>query len=148
MNKKIYLAGSCGSEDRTFMRSIAQMLRRHNFEVYCPFDLKIPNAWDMSQDLWAEKVFEEDIRAIHWCDIMISISKGRESTAGTNWEQGYAYALKKKVYVFQVTDKPTSIMTYCGCADFYSSSYEDIYDDLNSWIHKERHITICTTTLT
>lgn len=118
---KIYLAGSCSSEQRTMMVRVADFLREYdNTEVFCPFELKIPNAWDMSQEAWAQKVFDEDTRAIREADIVILITPGRESTAGTNWEQGFAYALGKPVYVFQITNKSTSLMTYCGCELFFN----------------------------
>lgn len=130
MGVKIYLAGSCGSTERTQMVSIAEFLRMEGYEVFCPFEIKIPNAWDMSQEEWSQKVFCKDIKAINDCDIMISISVGRVSTAGTNWEQGYAYALGKIVYVFQITNEPTSLMTYCGCTTFVNTSMEDICDDI------------------
>lgn len=116
---QVYLAGPCDSDNRTMMVHIAGILRKLGFSLYCPFELKIPNAWDMSQEDWAQEVFNKDIEAINECDFMIMISTGRKSTAGTNWEQGYAFALKKPIYVFQVTDAPTSLMTYCGCTSFY-----------------------------
>ena len=47
---KIYLAGSCGSERRSYMVSVGEELRALGSEVYCPFELKIDNAWDMSQE--------------------------------------------------------------------------------------------------
>ena len=52
---KIYLAGSCGTDRRTQMQKIATALRRLDYEVYCPFELKIENAWDMPQEEWAQK---------------------------------------------------------------------------------------------
>ena len=39
---------------------------------------------------------ERDIMEIESCDLMISISPGRIGTAGTNWEQGYAYQAKQQ----------------------------------------------------
>lgn len=60
-------------------------------------------------------VFDKDVSAIDECDFVVMLTKGRESTAGTNWEQGYAYAKGKPVFVFQYTDYDTSLMTYCGC---------------------------------
>lgn len=45
----IYLAGSCSSEERTLMVNIAKFLRDNGKELYCPFELKIPDAWDYSQ---------------------------------------------------------------------------------------------------
>ncbi len=128
---KIYLAGSCSSDDRTMMKHIAEHLRtREDTEVYCPFELQIPNAWDMSQEEWAQKVFDEDVRAIKEADVVVLITPGRESTAGTNWEQGYAYALGKELYVFQITDKATSLMTYCGCNYFFNVKSENHLKEL------------------
>lgn len=115
---KIYLAGSCGTEQRENMVVVANALRKANYEVYCPFELKIPDAWEMSQEDWAAKVFEKDIEALNACDVMVYITPGRVSTAGSNWEQGYAYALGKKIYVFQYVISKTSLMTYCGCDYF------------------------------
>lgn len=124
----IYLAGSCASDHRTMMRKIAGLLRNEpSFEVYCPWELKIENAWQMSQENWSQQVFMQDCKAIEDCDIMIVISYGRESSAGVNWEQGYAYALGKKIFVLQVNNQPTSLMTYVGCFNFYNVS-EDLQD--------------------
>jgi nucleoside 2-deoxyribosyltransferase len=116
--KKIYLAGSCSKEERGRMEEIAAALREKGYEVYCPFELKIPNAWDYPQETWARKVFDADVAAIDDCDFMVMISKGRMSSAGTNWEQGYAYAKGKPVFVFQWAHCDTSLMTYCGCKRF------------------------------
>ena len=115
---KIYLAGPCSKNERTHMEAIASALRKKGYEVYCPFELKIPNAWDYSQEEWSKMVFDKDIAAIDECDFMILMSKGRNSTAGTNWEQGYAYANGKDIFVFQYTKEETSLMTYCGCKYF------------------------------
>lgn len=121
---KIYLAGSCGTDRRTQMRKIATALRRLDYEVYCPFELKIENAWDMPQEEWAQKVFDADVAAIDACDLVVMISPGRVSTAGTNWEQGYAYAKGKRILVFQYTREPASLMTYCGCENMFIMAYE------------------------
>lgn len=148
---KIYLAGSCSSDDRTMMKQIANHLRaREDTEVYCPFELQIPNAWDMSQEEWAQKVFDEDVRAIKEADVVILITPGRESTAGTNWEQGFAYALGKRIYVFQVTDKPTSLMTYCGCDLFFNATSDrELYGLITSALSiSRRNKRLCDTTLT
>jgi nucleoside 2-deoxyribosyltransferase len=124
--EKIYLAGSCGSESRTMMQRIAQRLREADYEVYCPFELKIENAWDMPQEEWARRVFEKDIKAIDACDIFLMISPGRIGTAGTNWEQGYAYARGKSIEVIQYTKEQTSLMTYCGADHFYNIDMKNL----------------------
>lgn len=127
----IYLAGSCASEHRTLMMKVKSCIQSlidlKNDTLYCPFDLKIKDAWSLSQEKWSQEVFVQDCKAIEDCDVMIIISYGRESSAGVNWEQGYGYALGKKIFVLQVTNQPTSIMTYVGCFNFYNVS-EDLQD--------------------
>ena len=117
---KIYLAGDCSTENRYDIVQIAKLFREYGkYEVYCPWELKIENAWDMPQEEWAQKVFEADIKAIQECDIFFMISQGRKSTAGTNWENGYAYGLNKTIITLQITDEPTSLMTYCSADEFF-----------------------------
>lgn len=132
---KIYLAGPCDTENRTMMVSISKFLRNNNMEVYCPWELKIENAWNMSQEEWAQKVFEVDIKAIQDCDYMLSISIGRISSAGTAWEQGYAMGINKPVAVIQINEKnPTSLMTYCGCNLFTSvKNTQEFWSELQ-WV--------------
>ena len=151
---KIYLAGPCDSENRTMMINIARVLKELNYEVYCPWELKIENAWDYTQEEWAQKVFDADVKAIKNCDMVIMISYGRISTAGTNWEQGFAYALNKPIYVFQITDNSTSLMTFCGCSEFWNTNKHEIsyqikkvmiYFKENGFILDKKW---CTTTLT
>lgn len=128
---KIYLAGSISQENRTMMVNIARILRRgYGFEVYCPWELKIENAWGMRQDVWANEVFEADYKAIKDCDIFILITPGRESTSGSNFEQGLAFGLNKTIAVFQITDAPTSLMTYCGSTNFYNCSRENVHEKI------------------
>lgn len=123
---KIYLAGPCDTENRYNMVQISKVFRGYGgYEVYCPWELKIENAWDISQEEWARKVFEADIKAIQECDTFVMITPGRESTAGTNWENGYAYALNKHIVTIQITDKPTSLMTYASSSEFFNSSLAD-----------------------
>lgn len=147
---KVYLAGPCSSEHRTMMTNIAKTIRNiKGFDVYCPFELKIENAWDMTQEDWSKAVFDKDIAAIHDCDIFLMISLGRESTAGTNWEQGYAYALKKPTYVFQITSAKTSLMTFCGCNSFKNCDIEHIDDAITyALINKIYYTGYCETILT
>lgn len=157
--KKIYLAGSCSKEERGRMEEVAAALREKGYEVYCPFELKIPNAWDYSQETWARKVFDADVAAIDDCDFMVMISKGRMSSAGTNWEQGYAYAKNKPIFVFQYTNYETSLMTYCGCTRFINLPTEineklDVFTCIaeypyETWIRtRNRGLNLCSTILT
>ena len=133
---KIYLAGPCDTEHRTIMVKIAERLRREpRLDVYCPWELKIENAWDMTQENWSAEVFWHDVGAINDCDVFLMISIGRKSTAGTNWEQGYAFAKKKTVYVIQITDETTSLMTFCGCTHFWNTNKEDLHKNIANIIN-------------
>lgn len=126
----IYLAGNCSSEKRTMMVNIAKILRLNGYTVYCPFELTIEDAWSYSQEDWAQKVFDADLSAINKSDIFIMVTPGRESTAGTNWEQGYAYAQNKRIIVVQYTEEPTSLMTYCACNTFICTDEDRIALDI------------------
>ena len=128
---KIYLAGPCDTENRYNMVQIAKVFREYGgYEVYCPWELKIENAWDIPQEDWARKVFEADIKAIQECDTFVMITPGRESTAGSNWENGYVFSLNKPSYIIQINDSPTSLMTFCGCTFFLNSSLKNLYNDI------------------
>ena len=136
---KIYLAGPCDTENRTIMVEAAKYIRTvWKEEVYCPWELKIEDAWNYSQEDWAQMVFDKDVEAINNCDTFIMISVGRKSTAGTNWEQGYAYALKKPIYVIQITEEPTSLMTFCACDGFFNAHKRNMENVLSA-ILKERY---------
>lgn len=130
---KIYLAGPCDHDNRAIMIKIAAILREKNIEIYCPWELKIENAWDYSQEDWAMRVFAADTEAIEKSNVMLVISMGRNSTAGTNWEQGYAFGLHKPIAVLQTTDAPTSIMTFWGCDYFKNTDINNLEKDLD-WI--------------
>jgi nucleoside 2-deoxyribosyltransferase len=131
---QIYLGGPCDSEHRTLMVRAAEALRSMGHNVYCPFELKIENAWDYSQEDWAQMVFKADISAMNHCDYAIVISLGRISSAGTNWECGYFYACGIPVYVLQVNDSPTSLMTFCGADYFVSTTEVDLVNELEVFV--------------
>lgn len=129
--KKIYLAGPCDTDNRTMMWKIATLLSEDNeFEVYCPWTYKVPDAWTYSQEDWAAFVFSQDIVKIQECDVFLMISVGRQSTAGTNWEQGYAWGLGKDTIVIQINDKPASLMTYHGCDMYINTNMNDLDYDM------------------
>lgn len=151
MKEKVYLAGSCSSEQRTIMQHIAARLREAEYDVYCPFELKIPDAWSYSQEEWAMRVFEKDIAAIDACDIFLMITPGRHSTAGTNWEQGYAYAKGKRIEVIQYTREQTSLMTYCAAKHFVTCAESELTSTALAavdGVYDHYYSNICETVLT
>ena len=116
--KKIYLAAPFGtkeSEKRKNAEIVACILENKGFDIYKPWTVFIPNAWDLPNDVWANKVFNNDKTAIDESDIVVVLSYGRHSTAGTNWEAGYAFGTGKIVVVVEMTDEIMSLMVSNGC---------------------------------
>jgi len=117
--KKVYLASSMEPVFRGFIREAAETLRK-KFDVYVPMDNFIPNAWDYPNNEWGLMVFQNDVAAIEDSDYVVVLNYGRtRTTAGCSWEAGYAYALRKKVFVVDVNpcpDEPfvTSLMVENG----------------------------------
>lgn len=116
---KIYIAAPFGeknSEKRKNAEIAAAMLEEKGFSVYRPWTVFIPNAWGLPNAVWGRKVFENDKAAIDAADIVVMLSYGRcSTTAGTNWEAGYAYGIGKKLIVVEMTDEIMSLMISNGC---------------------------------
>lgn len=111
---KIYLAASLDQDKRDDMFIAVASLRMRGFDVYAPVEHKVPHAWDYPNDEWGLMVFTSDIDAIHDCDIVVMLCYGRNSSAGVNWEGGYAYGIGKKVIVVEMTDDIMSLMVANG----------------------------------
>lgn len=111
---KIYLASTLQKNKRGEMEEARDILVNQGHSVYVPGEQKIDGAWEYSNQDWARLVFEADIRAIKECDVVVMLSQGRKSTAGVNWEAGYAYGIGKKVIVVEMTNKPMSLMVSNG----------------------------------
>ena len=117
--KKIYIASPIFTdEERALVREYANQFRQYDeIEVYVPMEHKIEDAYSMTNAEWGRKVFEADITALNECDAVVVLYYGLISDSGTAWEQGYAYAKGKDVYVFYVGDKKdahTSLMVVNG----------------------------------
>ena len=115
--EKVYIAapfGKVGSPERYNAESAAVIMENHGFEVYRPWINIIPHAWDYPNVEWGQMVFANDITAINDADVVIVLSYGRESTAGTNWEAGYAFGIGKQVILVEMTDKVMSLMVANG----------------------------------
>lgn len=102
----------------------------------------------MEQEPWAVAVYNIDINEIEECDAVLAISMGRMSSAGTNFELGYAKGIKKKSYVLQYTAADTSVMTYAGCTQFANSTVERLSKDCIDLLEGRLKPTKCTTRLT
>jgi nucleoside deoxyribosyltransferase len=116
--KKVYIAASFAYADRTktesrkidIERIVGKVKEKLNADFYIPHQLKIENAWDMSLEDWARKVYEHDIGALNSADLVIFISYGKENNSGSVWECGYAYAKAIPIVVVKMTDEAESLM--------------------------------------
>ena len=104
----IYLASPFSTQrKRIIAEKAAEILERKGFEVFKPWSYKIPHAWDYPNTEWGQMVFMNDVKALDSSELVVVLSYGRESTAGTNWEAGYAYGTGKKVIVVEVRESGT-----------------------------------------
>lgn len=113
-NKKIYVAAPINPESTLNVCSVMCVLEKQGFEIYVPFKHHVTNAWDYPNNEWGLMVFQSDIEAIKDADYVVMLSYGRESTAGSNWEAGFAYGIGKKVIVVEMTDNVMSLMVANG----------------------------------
>lgn len=114
---KVYLAtpvGDPNTPERRLAEEALAILEDKGFDVYAPWKLKIPNAWDYPNSEWGRLVFESDVVALNNAELVVVLSYGRMSTAGVNWEAGYSYASGKKVIVVEMTGEIMSIMVANG----------------------------------
>lgn len=114
---RAYIAAPFGEKD-SFQRAkaitAAEIMMGKGYEVFMPWAYQIPHAWDYPNTEWGQMVFMNDLKAIDGADIVIVLSYGRESTAGTNWEAGYAFGTGKTVIVVEMTDDVMSLMVSNG----------------------------------
>lgn len=112
---KIYIAGSVAPEFRMSVNELTNRLRETGYDVYAPLEHTVENAWDWPNDEWGLQIFRMDVEAINHCDIMVVLSWGRRmTTAGTSWEQGYAYGIGKKILFVEMNNEEQSLMCANG----------------------------------
>ena len=132
-SKKLYLASPFfGENERRAAIDVCEHFRSRGHSVVLPLEHKFPNAYDMSNPDWGRAVFEYDIQAIQSADFVVCLSYGRQSTAGTNWEAGYAHGIGKPVLVVEMPGvKLMSLMLMNGCHAVFRSIEELKKYDLN-----------------
>ena len=114
---KIYIATTIGKLRGLYRNNAIKaknILESLGHVVIAPWETKIPGAWEISNQEWGRRVFKEDINCIKEADAIVVLSYGRKSTAGVNWECGYAYGIGKKVIVVEMTSKIMSLMVSNG----------------------------------
>ena len=111
---KVYISSTLSLDKRDNMKKAAEIVRNEGFDVYDPSEHQIDHAWEYPNREWGLMVFQADIQAIRESDYVVVLSYGRESTAGTNWEAGYAFGLGKKVILVEMTDNVMSLLVANG----------------------------------
>lgn len=116
----IYLAAPWFNDNESFYyEAILNKIRSEGHTVYAPKEHEIPNAWNMSNEDWANKVFQADVNAIVKCDEVWVLNFGMYSDTGTAWECGYAYGIGKTIRQLLVGKNHTySLMMINGCDEF------------------------------
>ena len=108
--QKVYIASDMFSTYRKgLINKMASCLRRMGREVYVPHEHDIEDGWNMPNKEWGKRVFEEDVKALDWCDTVIYFCEGMTGDIGSAWECGYAYAKGKKIYIEYLGDKDDKI---------------------------------------
>lgn len=91
---KLYLGGPMfvAAEVR-YNLWLAEELRSHGFEVYCPNESEPINDKTRT-DITARKIYAADIEALEWAHVYVmQVSED----SGTNWEAGYMDCLSTRV---------------------------------------------------
>ena len=112
---KIYIATPMDPDKRDHAIRIVNGLREQGHTVYAPWEHEIEHAWDWPNDEWGLMVFENDITAIREADWVVVCSWGRQgTTAGTAWEQGFAFGIGKNILLVEMDDSIQSLMVANG----------------------------------
>jgi len=92
---KIYLAGPLFSlAEQSLNAELARFLESEGFEVWLPQEHE-------PRDQTARAIFEMDVAAIDWADMVVACMDGPDPDSGTAWECGYAYAKGKPVICYR-----------------------------------------------
>ena len=70
--KKVYLASPLHTDElKARITKVVTYLREEGNSVYSPMELKIPNAWDISNHEWAKKVYDNDVKELTNADLIV-----------------------------------------------------------------------------
>ena len=92
---KIYLAGPLFSlAEQGFNAELACFHESEGFEVWLPQEHE-------PRDKTARAIFEMDVAAIDWADMVVACMDGPDPDSGTAWECGYAFAKGKPIVCYR-----------------------------------------------
>ena len=92
---KIYMAALLFSlAERGFNAELARFLECEGFEVWLPQEHE-------PRDKTARAIFEMDVAAVDWADMVVACMDGPDPDSGTAWECGYTYAKGKPIVCYR-----------------------------------------------
>lgn len=109
--------GTPGSTKRKNVEKLYKILLKlfSPNDIYCPWRYHVPHAWDYPNTEWGLMVFTNNLYALDNSDFVFVLSYGRkDTTAGTAWEAGYAFAKDTTIVVVEMNDEPQSLMVANG----------------------------------
>lgn len=110
---KIYIASPFFNDKETEVLSkVEAMLKAKGFDVFSPREHEVREG-NVGKPEWSLATFQNDKKAIDWCDVVVMLYWGNYSDSGTAWECGYAYATGKKVVVVQLGES-SNLMVHEG----------------------------------
>jgi nucleoside 2-deoxyribosyltransferase len=92
---KLYLAGPLFSfAEQGFNAELARFLESQGFEVWLPQEHE-------PRSQTARAIFDMDVAAIDWADMIVACMDGPDPDSGTAWECGYAFAKGKPIVCYR-----------------------------------------------
>lgn len=111
--KKVYLASPFFNEKENEVLSQAEvLLRERGFDLFSPREHEVRDG-NVGKPSWSLQTFQNDKKAIDWCDLVVMLYWGNYSDSGTARECGYAYATGKPVVVVQLGES-SNLMIHEG----------------------------------
>ncbi len=105
---KIYLAGPLFTlAEQGFNVELARFLESEGFEVWLPQEHE-------PRSNTAKSIFDMDVAALDWADMVVACMDGPDPDSGTAWECGYAYAKGKPIVCYP--DRFPHLRRHQGCA--------------------------------
>jgi nucleoside 2-deoxyribosyltransferase len=92
---KIYLAGPLFTlAEQRFNSELARFLEKNRFAVWLPQEHE-------PRRKTARAIFQMDVKALDWADMIVACMDGPDPDSGTAWECGYAYAKGKPIVCYR-----------------------------------------------
>jgi nucleoside 2-deoxyribosyltransferase len=92
---KLYLAGPLFTlAEQSFNAELARFLETQGFEVWLPQEHE-------PRSQTAKAIFQMDVAAIDWADMIVACVDGPDPDSGTAWECGYAFARGKPIVCYR-----------------------------------------------